>query len=85
MTGYIRSHINLTSFQIVNQESRLLHEKWNELKNFGDEDISSAIWDKKSPNIQARVASSMPFNLLNGLFVSRVNFSFYNLQFNLVD
>jgi len=59
MTGYIRSHVNLTSFQIVNQESRLLHEKWNELKNYGDEEVSTAIWDKKSPIIQVRINMMM--------------------------
>jgi len=54
MSGFIRSHVNLTSFQIVNQESRYLHEKWNELKNYGDEDIDKAIWERKTPSIDVR-------------------------------
>lgn len=52
MTGFIRANVNLTSFRVVNQESRLLREKWVELRAYGDEDVSSAIWDKKSPAIQ---------------------------------
>lgn len=55
MTGFIRANVNLTSFRVVNQESRVLREKWVELRAYGDEDVSSAIWDKKSPAIQVNI------------------------------
>ncbi|CAL8107231.1 unnamed protein product [Orchesella dallaii] len=79
MTGFIRANVNLTSFRIVNQESRSLREKWVELRAYGDEDVSSAIWDKKTPSILAETAFAYDSVMVLGRGLSSLDAS-HNIQ-----
>ncbi|OXA46486.1 glutamate receptor ionotropic, kainate 2 [Folsomia candida] len=70
MSDFTSAQVNLTSFQIVDQNGRFQNEKWLELKNFGDEELNRGIFDKKTPAIHTETAFAFDSVMALGLGLS---------------
>jgi len=58
LSGFRRSHVNVTTFQIIDQHSHVLLDNYKELKEYGKQEfLFPAVWNKDSPSVMVLLYS----------------------------